>query len=422
VIEPGQPDASRTAIVASPGARLKIVHVTNYQVPGYGYDEIQLAREQHRMGHDVTIITSNYLHPSGLYSILRRRFPQRRVEPRDEVVDGVLIRRLAGREIARRVWIRGLEKALVELSPDVIHSHNVLQFHSARIATLRATGRIHAAVVIDDHMHFGFVRRTVAGRLFYAAYRALGQPILSRYVDSFCAIADDTRAYLQSECGVKGEIHVVPLGVTTRGAADPGARAQMRRQIGVADSDLVLIYAGKVIPEKGVDLLVEAASRLRADGARVTVVAVGDSDEEYERRLTALAAAGAGVDLHLVPSVDQDRLVEWFAAADVGVWPQQESKAVFEAMAAGLPVVVSASSGLAHLVVPDRGLTYEAQDVEALTARLRELTDASLRKRLGGAGRDYAISELSWTRSAERYVEIYRDAIAQRARGGSNRS
>jgi glycosyltransferase involved in cell wall biosynthesis len=414
-----EPGASRAQTVASSGAALKIVHVTNYQVPGYGYDEIQLAREQRRMGHDVTIITSNYLHPSGLYSILRRRFPQRHVKPRDEVVDGVLIRRLAGREIARRVWIRGLERALIDLAPDVIHSHNVLQFHSARIAWLRATGRCRAAVVIDDHMHFGFVRRTIAGRLFYSLYRALGQPLLSRYVDSFSAIADDTRDYLRIECGIKGEIHVVPLGVTTTGTADPESRRHKRNELGLSDSDLLLIYAGKVIPEKGVDLLVEAATMLRAEGTRLAVAAVGDSDEAYETRLTALASAGAGVDLHLIPSVEHDRLIDWFAGADVGVWPQQESKAVFEAMAAGLPVVVSAASGLAHLVAPDRGLSYEPQTAGALAARLRELTDARLRKRLGEAGRQYAISELSWTRSAESYVEIYRNAIAARARGGS---
>src|SRR4029077_11146984 len=101
-----------------------------------------------------------------------------------------------------------------------------------------------------------------------------------------------------------------------------------------------------------------------------------------------------------------------FEGADVGVWPRQESKAVFEAMAAGLPVVVSATSGRAHLVAPDRGLSYEPQDGAALTARLRELTDASLRKRLGEAGRDYADRVKFSTRSAVRYIASYSDALA----------
>ena len=84
-------------------------------------------------------------------------------------------------------------------------------------------------------------------------------------------------------------------------------------------------------------------------------------------------------------------------------------------MAAGLPVVVSSASGLAHLVVPGRGLTFESEQVKSLTACLSELTNPELRRRMGDAGREFARSELSWTRSAERYVEIYREAIAARA-------
>jgi glycosyltransferase involved in cell wall biosynthesis len=395
--------------------RLRIVHVTNYQVPGFGYDEIQLSREQVRMGHDVTIITSNYLHPQGLYSVLRRRFPSRRVEPREEFVDGVRVKRLRSHEFARRVWIRGLAKSVVELNPDVIHCHNLLQFHPARLVALRAQGRYRGAIVVDDHMHHGFVRRTPLGRLFYKAYRMLGQPILARHVDRFCAIADDTRDYLRTDCGVKTDISVVPLGVAAGAfVSDPDRRQRTRQRLGVGSSDLVLIYTGKVIPEKGVHILVEAAGQLRAEGLRVSVVVVGDADQAYEQRLVSLASAGTRrLDLHLVPSVDNDSLPEWYGAADVGVWPRQESMGVFEAMAAGIPVVVSSTSGLAHLVAPDRGLTYEPDKPEALADCLRGLTWQD-RMRLGQAAREFAATELTWRLSAERYIAIYREAIAAR--------
>ena len=74
-------------MTAHRGGRLRIAHVTNYLVPDYGYEEIQLARAQVRMGHDAIIIASNYLYPTGLYSVLRRRFESRRVEPREEFVE-----------------------------------------------------------------------------------------------------------------------------------------------------------------------------------------------------------------------------------------------------------------------------------------------------------------------------------------------
>lgn len=407
--------ADRRRQVASRLVPLRIAHITNYQVPGYGYDEIQLGREQARMGHTVTIITSNYLHPDGLYEVLRRRFPTRQVQPREEVVDGVRIQRLASREVARRVWIRGLGRAVLKFDPDVVHIHNLLQFHPARMALLRATGRYRGAIVVDDHMHAGFMRRSALGRLFYVAYRNLGQPILVRRLDRFCAIADDTREYMRRECGVRAHIDVVPLGVDTQAfAPDPQARREAREGLGIAPSALVLLYTGKVIPEKGVHLLVEAAAQLKAGGVEVSVVVVGDADEAYERQLKAASLEPAHVDLHLVPSVEQDRLPRWYQAADVGVWPRQESKAVFEAMATALPVVVSASSGLAHLVSPRRGLVYGPEQAGALASCLRQLASEETRKRMGEAGLQYARSELSWTRSAESYVAIYREAIAGR--------
>ena len=390
--------------------------MTNYLVPDYGYEEIQLAREQVRMGHHTIIIASNYLHPKGPYSVLRRRFKSRKVKPGEQLIDEVAINRLPSYEVAHRAWIRGLVKSLLDFDPDVIHCHNLLQFHPGRVAMLRALGRYRGVVVVDDHMHYGFMRQTLLGRSFYAVYRTLGQPIIARYVDRFCAIAEDTREYLRSECGVTGEINVVPLGVAVGAfTPDPVKRREARRRLGLDDSELTFIYTGKVIPAKGVHLLVEAAAQLSSGLAKISVLVVGDADESYEQHLiTAATANGGRVNLHLIPSVDHRSLPDWYAAADVGVWPRQESMAAFEAMAAGLPVVVSAASGLAGIVAPDRGLTYGPETGTALAACLRQLTADELRQRLGHAGRAYTEAEISWHRSAERYVGIYREAITDR--------
>jgi glycosyltransferase involved in cell wall biosynthesis len=394
---------------------LRIAHVTNYQVPGYGYDEIQLGREQRRMGHEVIVITSNFLHPDGLYDVLRRRFPERHVDPRDEVVDGVRVQRLRSRELARRVWIGGLGKAIVDFKPEVVHVHNLLQFHLPRLAWLRATGRYAGAIVVDDHMHAGFVRRSPAGRAFYATYRGVGQPLLGRYVDRVSAIADDTRDYLRDECGVRADIAVIPLGVDVEAFA-PSAelRQETRQRLGITGSTCVLLYTGKVIREKGVEMLVKAAQALEADGREMTVVAVGDADESYQRELEDEARTSQ-VNLRLVPSVAQGELPPYYAAADVAVWPRQESKAVFEAMSCAVPVVVSATSGLAHIVAPDRGFVYSPDDASGLATALRAVVaDPVGARRVAQAGRDYAVSELSWSRSATRYVDLYREAIASR--------
>jgi hypothetical protein len=135
---------------------MRIVHVTNYQVPGYGYEEIMLARAQRRLNHEPIILTSNYLHPRGAYTVLRDRFPRRRVEPSDEVR---------------------------QLDPDVVHCHNLMQFHPLRMAWLKARSRVRFGLVVDDHMHFGFMRRSPLGKAAYLVFRRLVQPLLAKEVD-----------------------------------------------------------------------------------------------------------------------------------------------------------------------------------------------------------------------------------------------
>jgi len=394
---------------------LRIAHVTNYQVPGYGYEEMQLALEQTSMGHEVVIIASNYLHPLGLYTVLRKRFPSRQVSPREEVHDGVRVLRLRAHEIGRRAWIHGLESAIKSFDPDVVHVHNLLQFHAPRLALLRLRHQSRAAIVVDDHMHLGFMRGSLLGRVFYFVYRTIAQPILSHYVDRYCAIATDTADYLREQCGVRAPITVVPLGVPVNlFRSDPGKRAQARHRLDFADSDLVLIYTGKVIPEKGVHLLVEAVSQLADVSAKPVVLAVGDAAEGYATELVARAGS-VGVDLRLYPSVPYSDLPDWYACADIGVWPRQESMAIFEAMSMSLPVVISARSGLVASVEPGTATTYAPETPAGLAQALRQLLDPESRKRLGIQARQFIEAGLSWHRSAELYLDVYREAIAERA-------
>ena len=233
--------------------------------------------------------------------------------------------------------------------------------------------------------------------------------------DRFSAIADDSRDYLQTECGVREPINVVPLGVdVTAFSPDPKKRQRSRDRLGLTPDNLVLLYTGKVVQQKGVHLLVEAAAQLGADIAGVTVLVVGDADREYKRHLQSLAS-DAQVDIRVFSSVGQEQLPDLYWAADVGVRPRQESMGVFQAMAAGLPTVVSARSGLATMVAPGRGLAYEPDTASALAACLRGLSNQQVRSGMGKSARRFAEAELSWRRSAERYTVIYREALAARA-------
>jgi len=400
---------------------MKIVQITSYLVPGFGYEELPLARAHVRMGHDVTILASNFLHPPGIfYGVLKARFPERRVSPRDEIQDGVHVIRLRSLELpGRRVWMFGLAREIRRLDPDVVHCHNLLQVQTVRVAFGKALGRPPKRLVVDDHMHQSVVRRSLAGRVFYSLYRSTLQPLMEREIDNFCAISEDTREYLRDMCGVRSEIQLRPLGVDVD-AFEPSAslREEWRRRLNLGMDDLVLLYTGKLIAAKGVHVLVAAALRLLDDGEKVKVVLVGDADPHYVEQIKQrIAAAGRTEEFRFHPSVMHAELRGAYAAADIAIWPRQESMAVFEAMSAALPVVISNRSGYFKLVTSGPGVAFEHDDDESLAAELRGLFDPARRATLGAAGRALTERDYSWQRSAERYLQTYGEVAAPVAAG-----
>ncbi len=394
---------------------MTIVHVTNYQVPGYGYEEIMLARAQARLSHNAIIVASNYLHPRGFYAVLRERFPRRRVEPSEEIVEGVRIIRLRGVEIGQRVWLRGLERQIRALKPDVVHCHNVMQFHPLRLALLKARRQSSFALIVDDHMHFSVMRRGLLGRAAYALFRTLVRPFLGKEVDRYCAIGADTRDYLMSVCGIQPPIDVRPLGVDTdvfKNSADRRARA--RGDFGVADGETVFVYTGKIIPAKGIHVLTKATLTMLERGARVRLIVVGDADPEYLQSLKAdVGQMGRSEHFVFLPSRSQTDLPDTYAAADVAVWPRQESMAVYEALSMGLPVILSDASGFVSML---NGVvrTFPFDESTSLADVMQELISTRVREPLGKAARKLAEQKFSWNRAAERYMETYGEAMRRR--------
>ena len=140
----------------------------------------------------------------------------------------------------------------------------------------------------------------------------------------------------------------------------------------------IVVSVGRLVPIKGLDLLVRACAPRAGDVARIHVVLVGDGSER--ERLRELAAR-LGVPLTLAGIVPRDEVPTWLRAADIYAQPSRTLAngraegmplATLEALAAGMPVVVSDSGGLGEL--PSRGARVRvvpAGDVDALARALR---------------------------------------------------
>lgn len=180
-------------------------------------------------------------------------------------------------------------------------------------------------------------------------------------------------------------------------------RKQLRAELGVADENPIVLYAGKLQARKHPDDLLRAAARLRDRGVRFDVVIVGSGEMAAElfdltRRL------GLG-NVHFRGFANQRVLPQIYGASDVFVLPSENEPwglAVNEAMCSGLPIVASAEIGCAaDLIRPGvNGQTFGTGDVEGLASALHPiLADAETRRRMGAASSDI-ISRWSYAECA----------------------
>ncbi|GAB7044571.1 MULTISPECIES: glycosyltransferase [Catenuloplanes] len=153
-----------------------------------------------------------------------------------------------------------------------------------------------------------------------------------------------------------------------------------------------VVFAGRLVPAKGPQVLVEAVPRLLeiAPGARVTICGDGPLLPSLRRRIDEL---GVGHAVELTGWLDPAAVAARIAAADVvavpSIWPEGFGLTCLEALAAGRAVVASDVGALGELITPGRtGLLVPAGNPDALAGAAGLLLgNAPLRDRLGTAGR-----------------------------------
>ena len=220
--------------------------------------------------------------------------------------------------------------------------------------------------------------------------------------------------------GYTGEIAVIPqFGVDPAafspelqhsGPSDPVSRyPASKRQ--TTDRPFVIGYAGGLLPEKGVDLLLRACARLDMDWR---LLLAGEGNEQPVLKQLA-GELGIASQVSFVGRVSGHDMVDFYRQLDAFVlpsrsmpnWQEQFGRVLIEAMACAVPVVGSDSGEIPN-VVGDAGLVFPEDDVKSLAWQLQRLSDEpALREKLARSGRERVLTHYTMRNVAERTVEVY---------------
>ena len=223
----------------------------------------------------------------------------------------------------------------------------------------------------------------------------------------------------EAEAVLRAKGYTGPAAVIPQFGIDPTVFAPAAAPRPEADpAAFVIGYIGRLVEEKGVDMLLRAAAGLDVHGDwRLEVIGGGPLKD----RLPPLAA-GLGITgrIRFEGQIASTEVPDRLRALDVLVlpsrtrpnWKEQFGRTLVEAMACGLPVVGSDSGEIPH-VVGDAGLIFPEGDVEALRGQLaRLMADPRLRAELAARGRARVLARYTQARVAEATYAVYRQMLA----------
>ncbi|AOZ93108.1 glycosyltransferase family 4 protein [Paenibacillus crassostreae] len=175
-----------------------------------------------------------------------------------------------------------------------------------------------------------------------------------------------------------------------------------------------ILFVGRVIPRKGVPILIEAASLIRRS-IPVHIIIAGSGTSAYMKRLK-LQAYRMGVPITFIGKKPHSTIHKIYRLADCFVCPSQKHEAFglvnVEAMASGIPVIASRNGGIQEIVQHGHNgyLVDQYHHPQQFASYLLKLaTDKSLRERLGANGRSDVLQHFTWSRTAAKLASLYRN-------------
>jgi glycosyltransferase involved in cell wall biosynthesis len=234
--------------------------------------------------------------------------------------------------------------------------------------------------------------------------------------DAVVAVSRSARAaYLEASGDDQAHVVVVHNGIVDR--AVPGSGAAVRRELGLADEDLVLTTVSSLRPEKNFETAIDAVGLLRRRFPTTRLVIAGEGPyEDVVRRHAARLGSAVVVAGH------REDVMALLDATDILVHPSRFDAfptALLEAMAASVPVVATEVGGMVEIVEPDvTGVLIPPPPSAArLAAALDPLLQSeAVRRRLGAAGRARYEREFSAEVWAGRVRAVYDGVLACRRR------
>lgn len=383
---------------------MNIVHAVESINPALGGPAavaIALALSQARLGHEITVAYYAERHHEEWLASLRVRFADLARVKFESIPAGAPGERVLARS-ARRAFRR------LAVQAEILHVHGM--WNAFNIAAARAGRARGLKLVITPHGMLDPWSLQQGRRKKALALRLVWRTLLNRA--HFLHVLNDTEAELISPLGLRAPVKVFPNGIFPEEFSKLPDAALFRRYSGLGPAQRYVLFLGRLHRKKGVDFLVDAFEGLaRTDS--VTHLVIAGPDEGMRSKVEQwVAERHLEGRVSLVGPLYGELKMSALAGAACFCLPSRQegfSMAILEAMAAGLPVVISEECHFPEVAQAGAGAVVPLE-AGAVGQALREfLADEPRRARACAAAREYVHAHYDWGTIAGGLLAAYGD-------------
>ncbi len=381
---------------------MKIVHVCT-QIPYndyWGYQENLLPHYHKKLGHDVTVITTNTIQENGIIVDTK---------PDDYFLnDGVRVIRLVSSKFPISILNRGLSyhniyPLLKVLQPDFIMLHGISSLTILDAVKFKKDNP-NCRMIADSHLDYFNTSFKSKKRKLLRLFVKLMNRVCMPYFLCVYGVTPIRKEYAIKKLGVpRNKCDVLVMGGDDEKIhfdKQDEIRKELRCQHGIKTEDFLIVTGGKIDKQKKIHLLMEAVKRL--NNSNIKLVVFGAVYDEIQSTIDQLGQWPSTINIGWI---DSDKVYDWFLASDLAVFPGTHSVLWEQAVASGIPCVFKHWDGMEHVDVGGNCNFLYEDSIEEIIAVLKGIiNDKEKYQQMKKAAIEKGLKEFSYIEIAKKVI------------------
>lgn len=354
---------------------MKIVHIAPSAPYNdyWGYQDNLLPKYQRKLGHEVTMITTNTMHSNG------------KIVPTDEgsyiLNDGVKVIRCNTNKYFSRIYTNisarmNIFEILKREAPDFIFHHGLVSQTIFEAIKYKKRINPNCIIVQDNHQDYNIGRKnkTIKDRII-CTYHRLVNRLSIKYVDKVYGVTPWRKEYAEEYFRIpKNKTDVLIMGADDD-KIDLKNRERIRKltreKYGITENDFLIVTGGKIDKKKKIDVLIDACADMDSVKLLIFGSFADDLKEQCESKISAtnnIVYAGW---------IESDKVYDYFFAADLVFFPGQHSVLWEQACASKVPCVFEKWDGMEHVNNGGNSTFITPVNVENIQSLIKKLLNTS---------------------------------------------